>query len=89
MISFLKRRLNYLLYKNLTGSKIILAINYNLHQIITSNNNRMKYIKNSGYSIKYGKKFRVSPLLNVQLIFTGIVLVIGDQVSGVVTFSTQ
>lgn len=28
---------------------------------MTSNNNRLKYTKNTGYSIKYGKNFRVFP----------------------------
>lgn len=45
----------------MTGTKIVLAINYNLHAIMTSNNNRLRYIKNSGYLIKYGKNFRVFP----------------------------
>jgi FkbM family methyltransferase len=61
MISFLKRRLITYYITNLTGSKTILSINYNFHAIMTSSNNRIKYIKNSGYEIKYGKKFRVFP----------------------------
>lgn len=61
MISFLKRRLIAYYITNLTGSKTILSINYNFHAIMTSSNNRIKYIKNSGYEIKYGKKFRVFP----------------------------
>ncbi len=61
MINFLKRRLITYYVTNLTGSKTILSINYNFHAIMTSSNNRIKYIKNSGHEIKYGNKFRVFP----------------------------
>jgi FkbM family methyltransferase len=61
MISFFKRRLIAYYVTNLTGKRFILAINYNLHQILTFNKNRMKYIRNVGYQIKYGQKFRYFP----------------------------
>lgn len=61
MMSYLKRRWTDYYRTQLTGEKHILSINYNLHQILTKSNNQMKYTKNIGYQIKYGKSIRYFP----------------------------
>lgn len=61
MMSFIKRRLTAYYLTHLTGEKHLLSINYNLHQILTNSNNRMKYMKNVGYQIKYGESVRYFP----------------------------
>ena len=61
MMSFIKRRLTAYYLTHLTGEKRLLSINYNLHQILTNSNNRMKYIKKVGYQIKYGERLRHFP----------------------------